>query len=197
MKTIEVKLNDYNSPTELPSSIIDLLNEENILLDKIRMVEENKVIIRKEILQKEGDALKQQLEEIFSKIGMSVIKWTTNVDSHNYRIEVGFEYDKTITFLLEVTSAKNEELSRGSRLIWEYGTELSLYVFPTFKYYNHFDFRELWGNGDVQMIQGEPTLFTQDNKLGEYTDFDINSFMERNFNHLKELIILHNNSIKV
>ena len=56
MKTIEVKLNDYNSPTELPSSIIDLLNEENILLNKIRMVEENKVIIRKEILQKEGDA---------------------------------------------------------------------------------------------------------------------------------------------
>ena len=60
MKTIQVKLNDYNSPTELPTSIIDLLNDENTLLDKIKVVEENKVIIRKEILQKEGDALNIQ-----------------------------------------------------------------------------------------------------------------------------------------
>ncbi len=191
MKTIQVKLNDYNSPTELPSSIIDLLNEENILLDKIRMVEENKVIIRKEILQKEGDALKQQVEEIFSKIGMSVIKWTTNVDSNDYRIEVGFEYDKTITFLLEVTSAKNEELSRGSRLIWEYGTELSLYIFSTFKYYNDFDFRELWGNGD-NGCNGS-NRHNHFKECGSYTEFDINSFMERNFNCLKELITLNNN----
>ncbi len=189
MKTIQVKLNDYNSPTELPSSIIDLLNEENTLLDKIKMVEENKVIIRKEILQKEGDALKQQLEEIFSKIGMSVIKWTTNVDSHNYRVELGFDYDKTITFWLEVPTPKNEELSRGSRLIWEYGTELSLYVFSTFKYYNKNNISELWGNGDNRHNHFK--------ECGSYTEFDINSFMERNFNCLKELITLHNDRIKV
>ena len=52
MKTIEVKLNDYNAPTQLPNSIIELINQENILLDKVRMVEANKVIIREQILQK-------------------------------------------------------------------------------------------------------------------------------------------------
>tara|TARA_R110002110_G_scaffold163400_6_gene363201 strand:+ start:900 stop:1460 length:561 start_codon:yes stop_codon:yes gene_type:complete len=185
MKTIQVKLNDYNSPTELPTSIIDLLNDENTLLDKIKVVEENKVIIREEILQKEGDALKVQLELIFSKIGMSVIGWTSNVNSNEYRVEVGFDYSKTITFLLEVTSAKNEELSRGSRLIWEYGTELSLYVFSTFKYYNKNNISELWGNGCNRHNNYK--------ECGSYTDFDINSFMERNFNCLKELITSHNN----
>jgi hypothetical protein len=185
MKTIEVKLNEYNSPRELPSSIIDLLNDENTLLDKIKVVEDNKQIIREEILQKEGDALKQQLEEIFSKIGMSVIKWTSNVDSHNYRIEVGFDYSNTITFLLGVSSSKNEELSRGSRLIWEYGTELSLYVFSRFTYYNKNNISELWGNGCNRHNNYK--------ECGSYTDFDINSFMERNFNCLKELITSHNN----
>tara|TARA_R110000851_G_scaffold4416_4_gene17967 strand:+ start:822 stop:1265 length:444 start_codon:yes stop_codon:yes gene_type:complete len=146
MKTIEVNLNEYNSPRELPSSIIDLLNDENTLLDKIKVVEDNKQIIREEILQKEGEALKQQVKSIFSKIGMSVIRWDTHNNNRNdYRIEVGFDNSQTITFLLEVTSAKNKELSRGSRLIWEYGTELSLYVFSKFKYYNGNNFRELWG----------------------------------------------------
>ena len=146
MKTIEVNLNEYNSPRELPSSIIDLLNDENTLLDKIKVVEDNKQIIREEILQKEGEALKQQVKSIFSKIGMSVIRWDTHNNNRNdYRIEVGFDNSQTITFLLEVTSAKNKELSRGSRLIWEYGTELSLYVFSKFKYYNENNFRELWG----------------------------------------------------
>lgn len=189
MKTIEVKLNDYNSPTKLPSSIIDLLNDENTLLDKIKMVEENKVIIREEILQKEGDALKVQLELIFSKIGMVVISSTLNVNGNEYRIEVGFDYSKTITFLLEVPTPKNEELSRGSRHVWEYGTELSLYVFSTFTYYNKNNISELWGNGDNRHNHYK--------KCGSYTDFDINSFMERNFNCLKELITLHNDRIKV
>jgi len=189
MKTIQVKLNDYNSPTELPSSIIDLLNDENTLLDKIKMVEENKVIIREEILQKEGDALKVQLELIFSKIGMSMIKWTSNVMSHDYRVEFGFNYSQTITFLLEVPTPKNEELSRGSRHVWEYGTELSLYVFSTFTYYNKNNISELWGNGCNRHNNYK--------ECGSYTEFDINSFMERNFNCLKELITLHNDRIKV
>ena len=100
MKTIEVKLNDYNAPTELPNSIIELLNEENILLDKIRMVEANKVIIREQILQKQGEYLKEQLESMFSKIGMSVL--SSKLNYSDYRIEVGFEYNKKITFVLEV-----------------------------------------------------------------------------------------------
>ena len=186
MKTIEVKLNEYNSPRELPSSIIDLLNDENTLLDKIKVVEDNKQIIREEILQKEGDALKQQLEEIFNKIGMSVIRWNTHNNSQNeYRVEVGFDNSKTITFLLEVSSTKNEELSRGSRIIWEYGTELSLYVFAKFTYYNKNNISELWGNGCNRHNNYK--------ECGSYTDFDINSFMERNFNCLKELITSHNN----
>jgi len=189
MKTIEVKLNDYNSPTELPSSIIDLLNDENTLLDKIKMVKENKLIIREEILQKEGDALKVQLELIFSKIGMVVISSTHKVKGNEYRIEFGFNYSQTITFLLEVPTPKNEELSRGMRSVWEYGTELSLYIFSKFTYYNKNDISELWGNGDNRHNHYK--------ECGSYTDFDINSFMERNFNCLKELITLHNNRIKV
>ena len=196
MKTIEVNLNEYNSPRELPSSIIDLLNDENTLLDKIKVVEDNKQIIREEILQKEGEALKQQVKSIFSKIGMSVIRWDTHNNNRNdYRIEVGFDNSQTITFLLEVTSAKNKELSRGSRLIWEYGTELSLYVFSKFKYYNENNFRELWGNGDNGC--NGVNRHNHYKKCGSYTDFDINSFMERNFNCLKELITLHNDRIKV
>ena len=189
MKTIQVELNDYNSPTELPSSIIDLLNEENTLLDKIKMVEDNKVIIREEILQKEGDALKLRLKSMFTKIGMGVISSTKNVDGDEYRLEFGLNYYQTITFLLIVPTPKNEELSRGTRHVWEYGTELSLYIFSKFTYYNENKFNELWGNGDNRHNHYK--------ECGSYTDFDINSFMERNFNCLKELITLHNDRIKV
>ena len=189
MKTIEVKLNDYNAPTELPISIIDLLNEEKRLLEKIKMVEDNKVIIREQILKKAGEYLKEQLESMFSKIGMSVIKWTSNVKSNEYRVEVGFDYSKTITFLLEVSSTKNEELSRHPRHVWEYGTELSLYVFSKFTYYNKNNISELWGNGCNRHNNYK--------ECGSYTEFDINSFMERNFNTIKEIIVLRNNQIKV
>jgi hypothetical protein len=129
------------------------------------------------------------LKSMFTKIGMGVISSTKNVDGDEYRLEFGLNYYQTITFLLEVSSSKNEELSRGSRLIWEYGTELSLYVFSTFKYYNKNNISELWGNGDNRHNNYK--------ECGSYTDFDINSFMERNFNCLKELITLHNDRIKV
>ena len=127
MKTIEVKLNDYNAPTELPISIIELLNEEKRLLEKIKMVEDNKVIIRQEILKKEGDALKEQLESMFSKIGMTCTS-RGEVSYNDYSIDIGFsDYNyASIQFKLEVPTKRNEELSRHPRIVWEYGTELNL-----------------------------------------------------------------------
>jgi hypothetical protein len=191
MKTIEVKLNDYNAPTELPNSIIELLNEENILLDKIRMVEANNVIIREQILQKQGDILKEQLESMFSKIGMSVFGRGLNYS--DYRIEVGFEYNNNITFVLEVPNKKNEELSRDSRNVWEYGTELSLFVFTRFKYGNENSTKEFWGDTNT-LSDNQRRHYVN---MGEYTDFDLNTFMERNFKAIKELIVMKNNRIKV
>jgi len=191
MKTIEVKLNDYNAPTELPNSIIELLNEENILLDKIRMVEANKVIIREQILQKQGEYLKEQLESMFSKIGMVVL--SSKLNYSDYRIEVGFEYDNNITFVLEVPNKKNEELSRHPRLVWEYGTELKLFVFTRFKYSNENSMKEFWG--DINTLSDNQRRHYVN--MGEYTDFDLNTFMERNFNAIKELIVMKNNRIKV
>jgi len=193
MKTIEVKLNDYNAPTELPNSIIELLNEENILLDKIRMVEANNVIIREQILQKQGDILKEQLDSMFSKIGMSV--FGSGLNYSDYRIEVGFEYDNKITFVLEVPNKKNEELSRHPRSVWEYGTELNLFVFTSFKYYNDYRFKEFWG--DINTLSDNEIRHYGDVNMGEYTDFDLNTFMERNFKAIKELIVMKNNRIKV
>ena len=191
MKTIEVKLNDYNAPTELPNSIIELLNEENILLDKIRMVEANKVIIREQILQKQGEYLKEQLESMFSKIGMAVL--SSKLNYSDYRIEVGFEYNNNITFVLEVPNKKNEELSRDSRNVWEYGTELKLFVFTRFKYSNENSMKEFWG--DINTLDDNQRRHYVN--MGEYTDFDLNTFMERNFNAIKELIVMKNNRIKV
>ena len=191
MKTIEVKLNDYNAPTELPNSIIELLNEENILLDKIRMVEANKVIIREQILQKQGDILKEQLDSMFSKIGMSVL--SSKLNYSDYRIEVGFEYNNNITFVLEVPNKKNEELSRDSRNVWEYGTELSLFVFTRFKYSNENSTKEFWGDTNT-LSDNQRRHYVN---MGEYTDFDLNTFMERNFKAIKELIVMKNNRIKV
>jgi len=194
MKTIEVKLNDYNAPTELPNSIIELLNEENILLDKIRMVEDNKVIIREQILKKEGDALKEQLESMFSKIGMSVLY--AKLNDYAYRIEVGFESDNNITFVLEVPTKKNEELSRHPRHVWEYGTELNLFVFTRFKYGNeNGHLTEFWG--DTNNLSDTQKRHYANVNMGEYTDFDLGTFMERNFKAIKELIVMKNNRIKV
>jgi len=195
MKTIEVKLNDYNAPTQLPNSIIDLLNEENILLDKIRMVEANKVIIREQILKKEGEALKEQVESMFSKIGMEVQYYTAEVTYTQYSIDVGFDRENYIRFLLEVPSKKNEELSRHPRGVWEYGTELKLFINGIFKYHNPNKFSEFWG--DINTLDDNGIRHYGNHHMGEYTDFDLNTFMERNFETIKELIVIKNNGIRI
>ena len=33
--------------------------------------------------------------------------------------------------------------------------------------------------------------------MGKYTDFDLSTFMERNFNTIKDIIVIRNNQIKV
>ena len=195
MKTIEVKLNDYNAPTQLPNSIIDLLNEENILLDKIRMVEANKVIIREQILQKEGDALKEQVESMFSKIGMEIQYSTAEVTYNCYCFEVGFDREDYIRFTLEVPTKKNVELTRQHRVVWEYGTELNLFINGLFKYYNPNSFKEFWG--DINILDDNGIRHYGNHHMGEYTDFDLNTFMERNFETIKELIVIKNNRIKI
>jgi len=193
MKTIEVKLNDYNAPTELPTSIIDLLNEEKRLLEKIKMVEDNKVIIREQILKKEGEYLKEQLESMFSKIGMGVL--SSKLNYSDYRIEIGFGYGGNITFVLEVPNKKNEELSRHPRHVWEYGTELKLFAFIRFEYYNSNSMKEFWG--DINTLDDNEIRHYGNVNMGEYTDFDLNTFMERNFEPIKELIVMKNNRIKI
>ena len=203
MKTIEVKLNDYNAPTELPTSIIDLLNEEKRLLEKIKMVEDNKVIIRQEILKREGDALKEQLESMFSKIGMTCTS-SGEVSYNDYSIDIGFsDYNyASIQFKLEVPTKRNEELSRRSRIVWEYGTELNLFVSLSGR-----DaelgivgrFFEFWGNIDSLRddVHERIKRRNQNYNMGKYTDFDLNTFMERNFNTIKDIIVIRNNQIKV
>ena len=195
MKTIEVKLNDYNAPTQLPNSIIELINQENILLDKVRMVEANKVIIREQILQKEGEALKEQVESMFSKIGMEIQFCTAEVKYNCYSFEVGFDRENIIRFTLEVPAKKNEELTRHPRIVWEYGTELNLFVHGIFKYYNPNKFSEFWG--DINTLDETKTRRHGNHHMGEYTDFDLNTFMERNFETIKEFIVIKNNRIKI
>jgi hypothetical protein len=195
MKTIEVKLNDYNAPTQLPNSIIELLNEENILLDKIRMVEANKVIIREQILKKEGEALKEQVESMFSKIGMEIQYSTDEVKYNCYSFDVGFDREDYIRFTLEVPTKKNEELSRHPRGVWEYGTELKLFVHGIFKYHNPNKFSEYWG--DINILDENEIRRHVNHHMGEYTDFDLNTFMERNFETIKELIVIKNNRIRI
>ena len=203
MKTIEVKLNDYNAPTELPTSIIDLLNEEKRLLEKIKMVEDNKVIIRQEILKREGDALKEQLESMFSKIGMTCTA-KGEVSYNDYSIDIGFSdyHYASIQFKLEVPTKRNEELSRRSRIVWEYGTELNLFVSLSGR-----DaelgivgrFFEFWGNIDSlrDCVHERIKRLNQNYNMGKYTDFDLSTFMERNFNTIKDIIVIRNNQIKV
>lgn len=195
MKTIEVKLNDYNAPTQLPNSIIDLLNEENILLDRIRMVEANKVIIREQILKKEGEALKEQVESMFSKIGMEIQYSTGEVKYNCYSFDVGFDREDYIRFTLEVPNEKNEELSRHPRGVWEYGTELKLFVHGIFKYHNPNKFSEFWG--DINTLDDNEIRHYGNHHMGEYVYFDLNTFMERNFKTIKELIIIKNNGIRI
>jgi len=203
MKTIEVKLNDYNAPTELPTSIIDLLNEEKRLLEKIKMVADNKVIIREQILKREGDALKEQLESMFSKIGMTCTS-RGEVSYNDYSIDIGFSdyHYASINFKLEVPTKRNEELSRRSRIVWEYGTELNLFVSLSGR-----DgelgivgcFFEFWGNIDSlrDCVHERIKRRNQNYNMGKYTDFDLNTFMERNFNTIKDIIVIRNNQIKV
>ena len=203
MKTIEVKLNDYNAPTELPTSIIDLLNEEKRLLEKIKMVADNKVIIREQILKREGDALKEQLESMFSKIGMTCTS-RGEVSYNDYSIDIGFSdyHYASINFKLEVPTKRNEELSRRSRIVWEYGTELNLFVSLSGR-----DgelgivgcFFEFWGNIDSlrDCVHERIKRLNQNYNMGKYTDFDLSTFMERNFNTIKDIIVIRNNQIKV
>ena len=195
MKTIEVKLNDYNAPTQLPNSIIELINQENILLDKVRMVEANKVIIREQILQKEGEALKEQVESMFSKIGMEVQYYTAEVKYDCYSFEVGFDREDYIRFTLQVPTKKNVELTRHPRSVWEYGTELKLFINGIFKYHNPNKFSEFWG--DINILDETKTRYYGNHHMGEYTDFDLNTFMERNFETIKELIVIKNNRIRI
>ena len=202
MKTIEVKLNDYNAPTELPTSIIDLLNEEKRLLEKIKMVEDNKVIIRQEILKREGDALKEQLESMFSKIGMTCTS-SGKVSYNDYSIDIGFSdyHYASIQFKLEVPTKINEELSRRSRIVWEYGTELNLFVSLSGR-----DaelgivgrFFEFWGNIDSlrDCVHERIKRRNQNYNMGKYTDFDLSTFMERNFNTIKDIIVIRNSGYR-
>jgi hypothetical protein len=66
-------------------------------------------------------------------------------------------------------------------------------VFTRFKYSNKNSTKEFWGDTNT-LSDNQRRHYVN---MGEYTDFDLNTFMERNFKAIKELIVMKNNRIKV
>jgi len=131
MKTITIQLEDYKS-TELPTSIIDIIKEQDDTILRTNTITKNNHMIMHGLVKSVFNHLVSDLNKSFEPLGLQCKgEFMSSSCMYFYLCSEGEFRENGIIFTVEVGSEYNNELD-----IFEYDTDVKVTCGSEFKYYD-------------------------------------------------------------